>query len=75
MVDWAPIQALKDLRRIVQVMDNASKRIFTAKKAALREDFTDVAFMPDSPPIETNGQDIMSIMRACLRLRCRQPIH
>lgn len=62
MVDWAPIQALKDLRRIVQVMDDASQKIFAAKKAALKGDLTDVVVMPDSPPIETHGQDIMTIM-------------
>lgn len=66
MVDWAPIQALKDLRRIVQVMDDASQKIFAAKKAALKGDLTDVVVMPDSPPIETHGQDIMTIMRTCL---------
>ncbi|KAI9461563.1 cytochrome P450 [Lactarius psammicola] len=37
LVDWLPIKALRDLRRIVQVMDEASKAIFSEKKADLEE--------------------------------------
>ena len=69
MVDWASIQALKDLRHTVQVMDRASKKIFAAKKAALKGDPADT-FITDSPLVQSDGQDIMTIMRACLNLRC-----
>ncbi|KAL4072764.1 cytochrome P450 [Scleroderma yunnanense] len=62
MVDWAPIQALKDLRRTVQVMDDASREIFSAKKAALAEMHTDEEPISDTPAVKTHGQDIMSIM-------------
>ncbi|KAI9461564.1 cytochrome P450 [Lactarius psammicola] len=37
LVDWLPIKALRDLRRIVQVMDEASKAILSEKKAELEE--------------------------------------
>lgn len=67
MVDWLPVKPLKDLRRIVDIMDRTSRRIFEQKKAG-----TPLAYaVPDSTKSEEGdlggrmkGKDIMSIMRA-----------
>lgn len=60
MMDWAPLEALRDLRRVVQVMDTTSRRIFADKKAIM-EGRAD----PEGPASwrsRMNGKDIMSIM-------------
>ncbi|KAG2032102.1 cytochrome P450 [Suillus americanus] len=57
MMDWMPSDALKNLRHVVNVMDTASKKIFTEKKAALEnEGFVGIAGN------RMQGKDIMSIM-------------
>ncbi|KAG2036791.1 cytochrome P450 [Suillus americanus] len=63
-ISWLPTQTMKDLRelrRIVEVMDSASRNILQEKKAALA--------MPSPMPSQshdtsggTRGKDIMSIM-------------
>lgn len=56
-MDWMPSDALKNLRHVVNVMDTASKKIFTEKKAALEnEGFVGIAGN------RMQGKDIMSIM-------------
>ncbi|KAI0922504.1 hypothetical protein AcW1_002875 [Taiwanofungus camphoratus] len=66
MVDWLPIQALRDVREIVNVMDNASKQVFAEKKAALgRTTEQDSARKMDGGGdvgARMRGKDIMSIM-------------
>jgi hypothetical protein len=58
MMDWMPSDALKKLRRVVNVMDTASKKIFTEKRTALEnEGFVGIAGN------RMQGKDIMSIMR------------
>ncbi|KAG2352079.1 cytochrome P450 [Suillus spraguei] len=55
-ISWLPTQTMKDireLRRIVEIMDSASRNIFEEKKAALA--------MHDTSG-RTKGKDIMSIM-------------
>jgi hypothetical protein len=62
-ISWLPTQAMKnfrELRRIVEVMDSASRTIFQEKKAALELPCPIVL----EPSSETRGKDIMSIMRA-----------
>ncbi|KAG2121145.1 cytochrome P450 [Suillus cothurnatus] len=63
-ISWLPTQTMKDLRelrRIVEIMDSASRKNFQEKKAELA--------MPSSMPSQshdpsggTRGKDIMSIM-------------
>jgi len=60
IVDWAPLEALRDIRRVVQVMDATSKSIFEEKKAIM-EGRTE----PEGPASlrsRMKGKDIMSIM-------------
>ena len=61
-ISWLPLKIMRDvreLRRIVEVMDSASRSIFEEKKAAL--DLPSLS--PPQPSVETRGKDIMSIMR------------
>ncbi|KAF8558177.1 cytochrome P450 [Imleria badia] len=60
IMDWAPLEALRDLRRVVQVMDATSKSIFAEKKAIMEG-----RAEPDGPGSSRSrmkGKDIMSIM-------------
>lgn len=60
IMDWVPLEALRDLRGVVQVMDTTSKKIFAEKKAIM-EGRTE----PDgaeSLRSRVKGKDIMSIM-------------
>lgn len=61
LVDWAPLPALRDLRRVIQVMDVTSKRIFAEKKAILEGRAEPEG--PGSLRSRMKGKDIMSIMR------------
>ncbi|KIK99980.1 hypothetical protein PAXRUDRAFT_30155 [Paxillus rubicundulus Ve08.2h10] len=60
IMDWAPIEALKNLRHVVQVMDSTSKKLFADKKAIMEG-----RSEPDGPgslAARMKGKDIMSIM-------------
>lgn len=59
-MDWAPPEALRDLRRVVQIMDATSKSIF-AKKKAIMEGRAEPEG-PGSLRSRMKGKDIMSIM-------------
>ncbi|OAX38825.1 cytochrome P450, partial [Rhizopogon vinicolor AM-OR11-026] len=61
-ISWLPTQTMKDFRelhRIVEVMDSASRTIFQEKKAALDQPGSPI---PSQSSWETRGKDIMSIM-------------
>lgn len=71
-ISWLPTQTMRnfrELRRIVEVMDSASRIIFQEKKAALELPSP----APPQPPQKTRGKDIMSIMRAYLLVRAISP--
>ncbi|KAF9223682.1 cytochrome P450 [Gyrodon lividus] len=60
IMDWAPIEALKNLRHVIKVMDSTSKKLFAEKKATLEG-----RSEPDGPgslAARMKGKDIMSIM-------------
>ncbi|OJA08679.1 hypothetical protein AZE42_01173 [Rhizopogon vesiculosus] len=60
-LSWLPTETMKnlrELRRIVEVMDSASRTIFEEKKVALNQPFP----TPSQSSWETRGRDIMSIM-------------
>jgi hypothetical protein len=62
-IDWLPTQPMRDLRelrRIVETMDSASRNIFQEKKAALE---TPMPLQSHDMSGGTRGKDIMSIMR------------
>ena len=65
LMDWLPIKALRDLRRIVQVMDKASNAIFSEKKAELEEGSTTVGACKSEGNLgdHMKGKDIMTILR------------
>ena len=63
-MDWLPIKPLHDLRRIVQVMDEASNAIFSEKKAELEEGSTTATKSKGNLSDHTRGKDIMTILRA-----------
>ncbi|KAI0292497.1 cytochrome P450 [Multifurca ochricompacta] len=52
LVDWSPVQPLRDLRRIVEIMDEASRKIFFEKKAELENPTTEVI---DNEAIKNEG--------------------
>jgi len=61
-IDWLPTQPMRDLRelrRIVETMDSASRNIFQEKKAALA---TPMPSQSHDMSGGTRGKDIMSIM-------------
>ncbi|KAI0259683.1 cytochrome P450 [Gloeopeniophorella convolvens] len=66
LVDWFPIEALRDLRHIVNSMDQASRKIFFEKKSELENGPTNVS--DNTIKSEGNlgdrmgGKDIMSIL-------------
>ena len=64
LIDWLPIKPLKEMRRIVEVMDKTSRRIYSAKLATL--EFPDGAGLKngegDLGP-RANGKDIMTTLR------------
>ena len=72
MMDWAPLEALRNLRRVVQVMDAASQSIFAEKKAIMEG-----RAEPENPGSlrsRMKGKDIMSIMCEsceCIRIHNR----
>ena len=68
ILDLVPIQAIKDRRRMIRVIDDTSKEILATKKAPLKVP-ADASIM-DSSPGTSDAQDIMTAMRACLKLRC-----
>lgn len=59
-MDWAPLDALRGLRRVVQVMDATSKTIFAEKKAIMEGHAQPEG--PGSLRSRMKGKDIMSIM-------------
>ncbi|KAF8875068.1 cytochrome P450 [Infundibulicybe gibba] len=62
LVDWLPMQPLKDLRQIVRVLDNASRKIFSEKRAGYQaQTGTEDNFGIDLGQ-RMKGKDIMSIM-------------
>ena len=63
-MDWLPIKPLHDLRRIVQVMDEASHAIFSEKKAELEEGSMTATKSKGNLSDHTRGKDIMTILRA-----------
>ncbi|PCH36707.1 cytochrome P450 [Wolfiporia cocos MD-104 SS10] len=60
LVDWLPIRPLKDLRKIVEIMDKTARRILAEKKARQRELNQSNDGLSDDPP--RNGQDIISVL-------------
>jgi len=67
-ISWLPTQTmgdLRELRRIVEIMDSASRTIFQEKKAAL-ELPSPTLLQPIEASAGARGKDIMSIMRAYL---------
>ena len=68
LVDWLPIKALRDVRRIVQVMDETSNAIFSEKKAALKEGSATVRTCTTKSGrnlgSHMRGKDIMTVLRA-----------
>ena len=52
MLDWAFFPSVQDLRRIVEVLNDTSKRIFTEKGALTKE------LNADSQLVKSDGQDI-----------------
>ncbi|KAG0707374.1 cytochrome P450 [Suillus ampliporus] len=63
-ISWLPTQTLKDfreLRRIVEVVDSASRTVFQEKKAAM-EIGEGIPSRSYGTSEETKGKDIMSIM-------------
>ncbi|KAI0293337.1 cytochrome P450 [Multifurca ochricompacta] len=67
LVDWSPVQPLRDLRRIVEIMDKSSRKIFFEKKAELENPTTETI---DNEAIKSEGnlgdrmkgKDIMTIL-------------
>ena len=60
IMDWAPLEALRDLRSVVQVMDATSRNIFAEKKKIMAG-----RAEPEgrgSLSSRMKGKDIMSIM-------------
>lgn len=59
-MDWAPLEALRDVRRVVHVMDATSKSIYAEKKAIMEGR----AEPEGSASLRSRmkGKDIMSIM-------------
>jgi cytochrome P450 len=63
LVDWFPINALRDLRRIVHVMDEASNTIFSEKKAELEETSATVGTgTTKNSGDQTRGKDMMTML-------------
>ncbi|KAH9927396.1 cytochrome P450 [Amylocystis lapponica] len=63
LVDWMPIAPLKNIRRIVQIMDKTSRKIFAEKKATLeRRGGIDAPRTEGDLGERMKGKDIMSIM-------------
>lgn len=60
-MDWAPIPALRELRRIVNVMDKASKAILEKKRVEAKMGVLDR---------EKVGKDVMTIMCTSLTPVC-----
>lgn len=60
IIDWAPLEALRDLRRVVQVMDATSRSIFAEKKAIMEGRAEPEGL--GSLRSRMKGKDIMSIM-------------
>lgn len=75
MVDWLPLKPLKDMRRVVEVMDRSSRMILEQKKAAIHS-LDDTASYGTGEATNGDlgarmkGKDIMSIMRTLLRYVC-----
>lgn len=66
LVDWLPIKPLKELQRIVGVMDTAGRRIFAAKKSAMGQTNGHDLSLEGNLRERMKGKDIMSIMRQYL---------
>lgn len=71
MVDWLPVKPLKDLKRIVEVMDHSSREIFEQKRASMGDHADDITVYPETAryidfSARTKGRDIMSIMSMSL---------
>lgn len=67
LVDWLPIQGLKDMRRIVRTMDKTGRRLLAEKKAALqRPPGTNEKPVKGDLGAHLKGRDIMSIVCTCV---------
>ena len=65
MVDWLPIKPLKEMRRISEIMDATSRKIFEEKKAALSHTTVDLSQdEAQAEDMQMRRKDIMSILRA-----------
>lgn len=68
LVDWFPISALRDLRHIVHVMDEASNTIFSEKKAEMEKGTatigTGTTKSGGNSGDHTKGKDMMTMLRA-----------
>lgn len=64
MIDWLPLKNLKEMRRIVGVMDKTSRTIYSAKITSLTEPnpTTVVDGKGDLGP-RAKGKDIMTVLR------------
>ena len=64
MIEWLPIKSLKEMRRIVRIMDKTSRTIYSAKLTNLKYPgsggFTNGE---GNLGFRNNGKDIMSILR------------
>ncbi|KAH7913518.1 cytochrome P450 [Hygrophoropsis aurantiaca] len=61
LMDWLPIDALREIRRIVNIMDSMSRKIYEEKKAAMVAG-EETNIDPNSLRARMKGKDIMSIM-------------
>ena len=64
MIEWLPIKSLKEMRRIVGIMDKTSRTIYSAKLTNLKYSgsggFTNGE---GNLGFRNNGKDVMSILR------------
>ena len=67
-MDWAPVPALRELRRIVNVMDRASKQILSDTKRQVQSQ-RGVEYGEEARERfdgRGKGKDVLSIMRMCV---------
>lgn len=64
LIDWLPIKPLKEMRRIVKVMDETSKKIYSAKLTSLESPFVGgISNGEGDLGPRMRGKDIMTILR------------
>ena len=64
MIEWLPIKSLKEMRRIVGIMDKTSRTIYSAKLTNLKYPGSGgFTYGEGNLGFRNNGKDIMSILR------------